>query len=361
MKVLHILAELQFSGAELMLHTASDRFRTAGVETTILATGPTEGIYADHFRKLGWKIVHIPFRKELAFFVRLYNFIKSEKFAAVHIHTEGAFIYKAFITRWAGTKKVIATVHNNFLFSGYLKRRRQLHHLMALKLLRVKFIAISESVKQTEKQIYYTDTTLIHNWIDVEKFSRQGKPAGQRWDRNAAAGQINIISVGKCLVEKQHQKVLELVKELKARGKDCHYIHIGCGALESQEKLWAYDNGLREQVTFISHTNDVARYLARCNYYVMPSLFEGVGNACLEAMAAGLLCIVNNAPGLNTLINNGETGVVTDFSDIHTVADELIAIHQDPVKYDTMVRNAQQYVSRKHGVANVQQMIGMYS
>ncbi|WP_345951532.1 glycosyltransferase [Mucilaginibacter sp. PAMB04274] len=360
MKVLHILAELQFSGAELMLHTASEKFEASGLEITILATGQVEGIYADYFRKLGWTVVHIPFKKSLSFFSKLYSLIKNGGFDVVHIHTEGAFIYKAFITNWAGVKKVVATVHNNFLFTGYLQRRRRFHHFLALKLLNVKFISISESVKETEKVIYNTNTTLIHNWINVDSFSKTRQLENQAAGHVKNVYPIKIISVGKCLFEKQHQKVLELVKVLIDKGVDCHYTHIGCGELEDKEKTWAYENGLREHVTFISHTHNVAQFLSGCNYYVMPSLFEGVGNACLEAMAAGLLCIVNDAPGLNTLIKNDHTGIITDFSDVGLVASQIMAISQDEERYNHLTTNAQQYVAQKHGVANVEQMIEMY-
>jgi len=360
MKVLHILFELQFSGAELMLQTASERFEASGLETTILATGPVEGIYADYFRKLGWNVVHIPFQKDIKFFRKLYSFIKKTGFNVVHIHTEGAFIYKAVIAYLAGTKKIVSTVHNNFLFNGYLKHRRQLHHIIALKLLGVKFISISESVKHTEKSIYYTNTTLIHNWIDLKSFNKPNTNTFDTIEAHVVTVPIHMISVGKCLYEKQHQRILELIKELVNRGINCHYTHIGCGDLETQEKQWANDNNLTDVVTFIPHTNKVAQYLQQCNYYIMPSLFEGVGNACLEAMAAGLLCVVSDAPGLNTLITNNVNGIIADFSQISQVADNIIKVHNDGARYNKMIESAQLYVTQKHGVSNVEKMIQMY-
>jgi glycosyltransferase involved in cell wall biosynthesis len=361
MKVLHVLFELQFSGAELMLQTASSKFAASGLEITVLATGPVEGIYAEYFRKLNWTVLHIPFQKNLSFFKKLHSFIKESKFDVVHIHTEGAFIYKAIIAYLAGTKRIISTVHNNFVFSGYLKYRRQLHHIIALKLLRVKFISISESVEHTEKTMYFTDTTLIHNWIDVDIFSKapvHSSPVSNQTIETSRA--IKMISVGKCLHEKQHFKILELVKELVNRGVKCHYTHIGCGPLENKEKAWVNNNNLLEHVTFISHTNEVALHLSQSNYYLMPSLFEGVGNACLEAMASGLLCIVTNAPGLSTLITDNVTGVIANFDDIPQVADSLIDIHLNKSKFAYMVKNAQSYVLGKHSVANAEQMIQLY-
>jgi glycosyltransferase involved in cell wall biosynthesis len=160
-----------------------------------------------------------------------------------------------------------------------------------------------------------------------------------------------------------HQKppgYLNLVKNLVNRNISCHYVHIGCGELEEQEKQWVKENNLQSYVTFISHTDRVADYLATCDFYLMPSSVEGLGNACLEAMAAGLFCIVNDAPGLNTLIDHGNTGLVVDFADTNRVADQVVEICSDTEKYQAVVEKAQAFVSRKFSLSNVDQMIEVY-
>jgi glycosyltransferase involved in cell wall biosynthesis len=340
-----------------MLFSAAEKFHESDLEITILSTGQKEGIYAEYFRKLGWKVIHLPFKKNLHFFKKLYQLFNGSSFDIIHIHTEQAFIYKAIIAYLAHSPKIISTVHNNFLFSGYLKHRRQFHHFLALKLLGVKFISISESVKQTEKDHYFTKTTLINNWINVDRFSEKNNTV---IETDTVWHEIRLISVGKCLFEKQHQRILELVELLVKKGIDCHYTHIGCGDLEDEEKRWVKDHNLQPYTTFISHTNNVAKYLANSNFYLMPSLFEGLGNACLEAMAAGLFCIVNDAPGLNTLIQNEKTGAVLDFTDINSVAEKIVFMYSDPKTYARITGQARLYVTQNHDLSNVEQMIGMY-
>jgi glycosyltransferase involved in cell wall biosynthesis len=360
MKVLHVLSELQFSGAELMLYTAADKFKQASLDITILSTGEKEGVYAQYFKKVGWKVIHIPFRKRVSFFVTLYKLVRKEKYDVVHIHTEGAFIYKAFTIHLAGTKKIVSTVHNNFLFGTYLTRRRKLHHYLALKLLNVKFTAISESVQDTEQNIYNTNTTLIHNWIDIDKFKRKDEGL-QEASFSERMAKPRFVSVGKCITIKNHQAILELIKTLVHRNIQCHYVHIGCGELEEQEKQWVKDNHLQPYVTFISYTDRVADYMATCDFYLMPSSVEGLGNACLEAMAAGLFCIVNDAPNLNTLVDHERTGLVVDFSQTEQVANCIVEVCSDTEKYRRVVKKAQEFVAGKFSLSNVDQMIEIYS
>jgi len=356
MKVLHVLAELQFSGAELMLYAANDKFASSNLHTTVLSTGKSEGVYAAYFRSLQWDVSHIPFEKSFSFYSKLRRFIKQGRFDVIHIHTESAFIYNAVVAFISGTKKIVRTVHNNFEFSGYLRLRRKAHHFIAQKLLKIDFISISISVKNTEKNIYKTETTLINNWIDIDKFRKK-----QIDGTAAAADDIRIVSVGKCTSVKNHQAILELVSLLKNSGHFCHYTHIGTGELEEEEKQWVRDNNLDESVTYVGNTDRVNEYLANNNFYLMPSRFEGLGNACLEAMVSGIFCIVNDCPGLNTLISNGTTGLVVNFDDIPSVADQLISVSKNKTQYDKIVKSAQSYVAEKYSLKNIDKMIEIYN
>ena len=361
MKVLHILGELQFSGAEVMLSTAAEKFKKAGLDLTILSTGPSEGIYADYYRNLGWKVDHIRFRRTPKFFWELYRYTKRHQFDVIHVHTEGAFIYNAFVLHFAGSKRIVSTVHNNFLFNTYLTKRRKLHHYLATKFLKVRFTSISDSVKETEWVIYNTKTTLINNWIDVESFKQKRLTNTKNLSISERVKAPRLVSVGKCIDIKNHQANFELVKELVSRGINCHYVHIGCGDLEAEEKAWVKKNKLEQYVTFISHTDRVADYLASCDFYLMPSHCEGLGNACVEAMAARLFCIVNDAPGLNTLIENKETGLVLDANNIQLVADQIISYSENTAEYDRITKNAQEEADRKYSLKNVDQLIAVYS
>ncbi|PRY13324.1 glycosyltransferase involved in cell wall biosynthesis [Pontibacter ummariensis] len=359
MKVLHILSELKFSGAELMLYTASTKFKKAKLQVTVLSTGTEEGVYARYYRELGWNVEHIPFKKNFQFFKELFDYLNNSAFDVVHIHRESAFIYTAFTAYLAGTKKIVRTVHNNFIFYGTLKVRRRIHHMIAQKLLKVSFIAISGSVEETELYLYKTKTVLINNWIDLNLYNKSSSSfLSNNFDSQLT--RLCFVSVGSCSVVKNHKACLYLIKLLIDKGISCQYIHVGCGDLEGEEKNWVRENNLENHVQFTGNTDQVATYLAMSNIYLMPSLFEGIGNACLEAMASSLLCVVNNVPGLNTLIKNGETGLVVDFSNIEEVAERVVSTFNDKLRYDSIRRAARSYVTENHGLSNIDKMVLSY-
>ncbi len=53
-------------------------------------------------------------------------------------------------------------------------------------------------------------------------------------------------------------------------------------------------DGLSEAIDFVGATKCVASYLKKADYFLMPSLFEGLSLALIEAQAAGLVCFASD-------------------------------------------------------------------
>src|SRR4051812_24860826 len=61
LRILHVLAEVRYSGAEKMLFESIDAFVAHGIELTLVATGAQTGPLAKDFRRAGVQVEHIPF------------------------------------------------------------------------------------------------------------------------------------------------------------------------------------------------------------------------------------------------------------------------------------------------------------
>ena len=74
--------------------------------------------------------------------------------------------------------------------------------------------------------------------------------------------------------------------------------------------------GLQQRVDFLGHCRDVSTWLATASVFVLPSRFEGMPNALLEAMAQGLAVVVTDAsPGPLEEIEQGVNGFVVPSED----------------------------------------------
>ena len=88
---------------------------------------------------------------------------------------------------------------------------------------------------------------------------------------------------------------------------------------------------LEDRVRFLGHRSDVPHLLAQAAVFVLPSRFEGMPNALLEAMAQGLAVVVSDAsPGPLEEIDHGRSGWVVPSEDVGALAQALEHLAADP-------------------------------
>ncbi|GBL45102.1 glycosyltransferase [Sulfuriferula multivorans] len=297
MKVLHVLNELRPSGAEIMLRIAAPLFRENGVECELLATGETVGPYAPVLEAAGYRIHHIPFARSPAFFMAVARFAKRSGFDLVHMHSERGFIGYVLAARMAGLRRLVRTVHNNFNFGGWLRMRRGFERRLAERL-GVRFIAIAPGVEQTERRLYGTSPLLIPNWFDSAHFHpvTPEERAAARAAFGVRPDEYALVSVGNCSVVKNHTALIEALA--RCTEFPWRYLHIGLEEPGAPERVLAERLGIADRIRFIGAVDDVRPVLHAAELYVMPSQFEGLGIATLEAFAVGLPALLTEVPGL---------------------------------------------------------------
>ena len=73
MKVVHILNELKFSGAEIMYVDAAEKLKSLGCSLYVINTNQTLGEYAPFFAKSGYKVIHMPYPQSVVGRFKFYN------------------------------------------------------------------------------------------------------------------------------------------------------------------------------------------------------------------------------------------------------------------------------------------------
>lgn len=83
--------------------------------------------------------------------------------------------------------------------------------------------------------------------------------------------------------------------------------------------------GLNDRVRFVGGVTDVRPYYAAADIFALPTLYDPMPNACLEAMACGLPVITSHGSGAASFITPGVEGFVTDALDTPAIADAMAA------------------------------------
>lgn len=128
-----------------------------------------------------------------------------------------------------------------------------------------------------------SNTWIINNGIQLERFraaDMQRDPALKR-----------IISVGRVVREKNPLFAMEVMDELRKIRQDFLYEWVGDGNLRKQVETVICEKGLQDHVKLLGVRNDIEKLLPHRDLFLMPSQFEGLGIALIEAQAAGLPCV----------------------------------------------------------------------
>jgi glycosyltransferase involved in cell wall biosynthesis len=105
---------------------------------------------------------------------------------------------------------------------------------------------------------------------------------------------------------------------------------VGDGPLRAELEARVQALGIADRVELHGHRADPFPFLYRASVFVLPSRFEGMPNAMLEAMGCGLAVIASDAsPGPLELIRHERSGLVAAHENIPALADAMRRMAQD--------------------------------
>ncbi|MBC7249093.1 MAG: glycosyltransferase family 4 protein [Anaerolineae bacterium] len=118
---------------------------------------------------------------------------------------------------------------------------------------------------------------------------------------------------------------------------------------------------LTDHVEFVGQVNDVVDYLHQAHIFVLPSNSEGISNALLEAMAAGLPCVATDNAGNMQVLTHGEDGLMVPVGDEMALAKALVELGADEALRARLGRQARRTVERRFHIKRVaEQYLDLY-
>jgi glycosyltransferase involved in cell wall biosynthesis len=131
---------------------------------------------------------------------------------------------------------------------------------------------------------------------------------------------------------------------VRKENASCKCVIVGGGPLENELRAMSLELGLESSVVFVGHSEDVRPYLEIGNVFVLPSQWEGMPLAVLEAMAYGLPCIVTDVGGNREIIVHGEHGYVVTPGSSAELAKAITHLLSHKEERERMGRNARRRV-----------------
>lgn len=156
---------------------------------------------------------------------------------------------------------------------------------------------------------------VIHNAIRVKSAEIKKKNGNE----------INIITVARFVKAKDFKTALVAFKNLKENNPSCkiRYYIVGYGPMENRIKSDITRLDLTEEVELIINPPNVKHFLQRADIYLSTSLFEGLSNSLMEAMAAGLPLVATDVGDNRFLVRDGYNGYLVTPGDIPLITMRL--------------------------------------
>lgn len=139
-----------------------------------------------------------------------------------------------------------------------------------------------------------------------------------RGELGLSSGELLIGSAGRLDAQKAHWVLIDAIARMPRLAGRCIIIGQGPEQLNLEARIKAL--GLQGRVILAGEKSDLSPWLSAMDVFVLPSLWEGLPNALLEAMALGLPCVASAVDGVPELIEDGKSGMLAPAGDATALA-----------------------------------------
>ena len=170
-----------------------------------------------------------------------------------------------------------------------------------------------------------------------------------------------VMFVGRLLPKKGVDLLLRAWAKVCQEHPTAHLVILGDGPFRAELSALADTLGVSKHVSFQGHVDNVSHYLWAADVFVLPSKAEGLSNALMEAMAAGLPCVASKVGGNIDLITDGENGLLFDSGNEAQLVAALSNLLRNEAEARKLGRKARKTVETEFSLSSVvAQYINLY-
>jgi glycosyltransferase involved in cell wall biosynthesis len=203
------------------------------------------------------------------------------------------------------------------------------------------------------------DFDCVYEAIDLRSFDLRAR---QEMPPPLPDGPLYVCLVGSLIARKRPVLAIQGLAAARGRCPDLRLVLAGEGPLGGEVERQVKLAQLETAVIRLGNVSAVPALLRRCHVGLLASESEGMPNAVMEYMAAGLPVVTSSVPGVDELVDHGSTGlIVPDPLTPQSIADALCELANDTGQRASFGRAARTKIERHEfrpeaevaGVSNV--------
>ena len=225
---------------------------------------------------------------------------------------------------------------------------------------------VSEGVRQAAIDYYGLSPSKVitlGNFFDIERIDKllQGPLPPQDVK---PPGRFEIVAAGRLHAQKGFAYLLEAIRMLVAeRGRtQLHLRILGSGPLEAELRAFVARHELQPHVTLVGFCLNPLPYFRQADLFCLSSLYEGMPNALVEAMLAGVPVLATDCKsGPREILRSGEFGRLVPPADARALANAIEDALQNPEVWRRTTAIAHMHIERAYsptaGMQRLEQLL----
>lgn len=372
LSVYKFLAQFGLGGTEMQVLGLARQFNSTQYALSfgcLRAGGTIARDYGAH----GWNVAEYPIRRFASIragreLLRLARELKVRSPKVLHSYNFYANVFSIPAARMAGVPCVIASIRDMgvYLTPNQLRVQRMVCQMAD------RIIVNAEAIRDWLIAGGYTAEKIlvVRNGVDIPVLENRSIRTRIRDELGIPSNAKVVMMVSRLNPQKGVEYLIEAVPEILKEIPEAWFVIVGDVVMESAEEERKYcegivakarELGVSERVVFTGLRRDVPHLLAAADLSVLPSLSEGLPNAVIEAMAAGLPVVASRVGGIPELIHQGHTGLLVPPGDIAALAKSMIALLANPFLRRRIGESARRHIQSEFSFQKMyQETIAIY-
>lgn len=211
----------------------------------------------------------------------------------------------------------------------------------------------SEAVRHyaiEKEHLRSSQTAVVHNGLDLLSIGGAPPlPEGWRTSRT----KFLAISVANLIHYKNHPMLLRAVRRVLAEEPDFRLVLAGEGPERGALEALAAELGIAPHVVFAGSVESAASYLSAFDLSLLTSRHEGLPNAVMESLAAGVPVVATAVGGTVELVDDGVEGLLVPSDDDASLAAAILRLVHDPKLRQRMGEAGRQRIASQFAVSRM--------
>lgn len=341
-KILEVIRQGEIGGGESHVIDLIAGFNRKEIEPVAMAF--TDGHMMETLRNMGVKchVVHTKRAFDMKVRKEIEKIIKDEQIDMIHAHGSRA----ASNMLWLSRKMKLPMIYTVHGWSFHQDQNPVVYRLRALseKLIchySKEVICVSDNNLQTGKEVFgLKKGTVIENGVNLKRFDYQHTENSIRKEFGIGEDEFVIGFIGRVTLQKSPIDFVKSIAHANRKDQNIKGLLVGEGDMKKEVADYIEKHHLEHCIYLSDFRTDVPRVLKAMDVFCLPSLWEGLSIALLEAMAMKKPIVVTPTDGTRELIEERKNGLIVDFNQPEKLADAYLLYKNNEELKQTCSENA---------------------